>query len=173
MSDLAPEKRVLAARILARLRDVPRHRAALDEAIAAFGESFEREAFLAAAASSDPPELLKAYAIQSGFENLQNHVTGLTREALELAGRLAPGERANAARDLRRLQRAGAISKARCERLIAVQDIRSSLQHADTETAPADLHEAVALLLAELDGFLAGYRRWLGEQLDWLPSQTA
>ena len=156
-----PEQRALALRIAARLRDIPRHRAALVVAMASFGGDFDRDAFVAAAASDDPVELVRAYPIQSGFENLQNHITGLIRDALELAGDIDASERPNAPRDLRRLQRLGAISLVRCDRIIEFQELRGSLQHTYTHIGPLELHAAVLGLLAEVDGFLSDYRRWL------------
>lgn len=159
--NLPDEKRVLVTAIARRLRDMPRHRAALEVAMARFEPNFDLTAFVRAAESFDPDQLLRAYPIQSGFENIQNHITGLTRDALELVGGLAPSERPNAARDLRRLQRLGALSAERCEILIRVQELRSSLQHRYAETGPADLHAAVIDLLGEIDGFLIDFARWI------------
>ena len=76
---IAGEKRVIALRIVTRMRDIPRHESALDLAIAAFGERFDAARFVDAATSTDPAQLLRAYGIQSGFEKLQNHLAGLTR----------------------------------------------------------------------------------------------
>lgn len=165
---LPPEKRVLALRIAARLRDMPRHRAALEVAMGGFGPGFDHDRFVATAASDDPEQLVRAYPIQSGFENIQNHITGLTRDALELVGALATDERPNAPRDLRRLQRLGAISRARCDRIIVLQELRSSLQHTYADTGPEELHAAVVGLVAEFDGFLADYRHWLRSTLSTL-----
>ena len=80
---LAAEKRVIALRIVTRLRDIPRHESTLDIAMAAFGERFEEARFVEAATSTDPAQLLLAYGVQSGFEDLQNHFAGLTRDALD------------------------------------------------------------------------------------------
>lgn len=165
---LAAEKRLVALHIVTRIRDIPRHEAALDLAIAAFGERFDGARFVEVATSTDPAQLLLAYGIQSGFENLQNHLAGLTRDALELVGELSSAEPPNAARDLRRLERLGAVTRARCDAIISVQKLRNGLQHAYAETAPEELHAAVVLLRRELRAFLADYQRWLKTAIDAL-----
>ena len=161
----AGEKRVIALRIVTRMRDIPRHESALDLAIAAFGERFDAARFVESATSTDPAQLLLAYGIQSGFENLQNHLAGLTRDALELVGELSPAEPPNTARDLRRLERLGAVTRARCETVISFQKLRNGLQHAYAESAPEELHAAVVLLRRELRAFLVDYQRWLKSAL--------
>ena len=150
---IAAEKRLIALRIVTRLHDIPQHEATLDLAIAAFGERFDGARFIEAATSTDPVQLLLAYGIQSGFENLQNHVAGLTRDALELVGELPSAEPPNAARDLRQLERLGVISRTRSDNLISFQKLRNGLQHACAETAPEELHTAVVLLRRELHAF--------------------
>lgn len=165
---LAAEKRLIALRIVTRIRDIPRHEATLDLAIAAFGERFDETRFVAAAASTDPAQLLLAYGVQSGFENLQNHLAGLARDALELVGELSPAEPPNAARDLRQLKRLGAVTRTRCDAVISFQKLRNGLQHAYAETAPEELHAAVVLLRRELRAFLVDYQRWLKAAIDAL-----
>lgn len=152
---------VLALRIAARLRDIPRHRAALDLAVAAFGPVPDAASFAAAWRSEEPASLVRAYAVQSGFENLQNHIAGLARDGLELAGEAAPGESANASRDLHRLARLGAVPPDRCARLVDAQRLRNGVQHAYVESTPEDVLRAVQVLLREIGPFLDGYRRWL------------
>ena len=165
---LTAEQRLIALRIVTRMRDIPRHEATLDLAIAAFGERFDEARFVEAAVSKDPAQLLLVYGVQSGFENLQNHLAGLARAALELVGELSTAEPPNTARDLRRLERLGVITRARCDTVISFQRLRNGLQHEYAETAPEELHAAVVLLRGEFRGFLSDYQRWLKSVIDAL-----
>lgn len=158
-------RRILALRIAARLRDIPRHQAALDVAVAAFDEPFSAGVLTATMAASEPDVLLRAYTVQAGFENLQNHLAGLARDGLELAGELDPAEPAATPRDFHRLMRLGVIGQATCDELIAAQRLRNVIQHAYGEIDPVALHNAVVMQQAEVGPFLDRYRRWLRSTL--------
>lgn len=154
-------RQILAVRIAERLRDIPRHQAALDLAIGAFDGSFSVDAVERAMSSPEPSRLLLAYGVQSGFENLQNHIAGLARDGLEITGEIAATEPASTPRDLHHLARLGVITPKTCERLIVSQRLRNMLQHAYGELNPVDLHRAVVTLQSEVGPFILRYRHWL------------
>lgn len=151
--------------ILRRLEDLPRQYAALENAMASFGDDFDRDAFAVAFESADDLDAYnRVQAIEQGFTRLQNYVVELAAAGAELAG-LRGKARAHARRDLELLRDAGMLSGAACERLVQLQAIRNLVQHAYAELDAGQLHEAVQVLDAELPAFARAYRRWIDRYL--------
>jgi hypothetical protein len=104
-------KRVLRRKILSRLRDMGRYRPALQEAQAEFGD-FDLEEFTKASSSNDPGPLNRVAAVERHVDLLYNYMIEVAAFALELADERNEDEKPNAPRDLRRLERSGALTKA-------------------------------------------------------------
>ncbi len=155
------DTRRLKQRIVARLDDMPRHLRALRAAQSAFGEDFDRDAFIAAATSSEPDPLNQVHAVERGLDLLDNYLVELTYFGLQLAGLREADEPANSPRDLRRLRDAGVIGRAQADRLIEVVRTRADMVHEYAELDAAKTHRAVEVLVAELPSFARAYVTWV------------
>lgn len=130
--------------------------------MASFEGDFDLELFAAAAASDDPEELVRAYAVERPFELLDNYVIELAGAGLVEAGVYEPGSAPSSGiAILRDLRDAGVISAERCTRLERIHRVRSELQHAYPGIRAHSVHEAAHLLVAELPGFVRDYQGWL------------
>lgn len=144
-----------------RLAEIPLHLDALREAVSEIGEEFAVQELRAIYTEGTAEGLNRALTVERGFEVLHNYMVELVKYGLILGGQRTEGESLDAPRDLRRARDAEMISPKRCERLIRMQRIRNLLQHEYADATPEEVHEAVALLLTELPGFMDDYARWL------------
>lgn len=151
-----PASQRLTREIHVRLADLPRHLTALKEAMAGFGEDFGLEPFTAAFASEDPEELNRVKAVEQGFQQLFAYIAELAQ--LGLARTDLRGGKGGA---FEKLRDAGVISKERCARLVRINEIRNDVAHFYVHAEAKDVHEGALLLVEEIGGFLADYRRWL------------
>jgi len=151
----------LPREIAERLRDLRLHWDTLEWAVAQIGESFGRDAFVAAVTSGDPAERASVFAVERGFEVLVNTMNQLAQAGLVQAGIRERAETFSANAAYRDLRDQGVISAGRCDRLIELNRTRNDLQH-DYPLVRADrLHDAVSVLRSEFGPFLRDYSRWL------------
>jgi uncharacterized protein YutE (UPF0331/DUF86 family) len=151
----------LKRKVLERLTDVTRHYRALEAAMAAFGEGFERDRFRHAAASEDPTELNQVKAVERGLDQLFNYIAELTALGLELAELRAPDDEPSARGDLRKLREIEVIDERLHNRLTRVAGLRNRMVHDYVGVAALDVHEAVRVLHAALPRFVGAYQGWL------------
>lgn len=148
--------------VLVRLADLQRHFGALRHAMSGFGDDFDLEPYELAAASDDPVELARVYAVERPFELLDNYVIELGSAGLVAAGVYQPGsEPTSGIAILRALRDQGVISAERCTRLERIHRARTDVQHEYPDVRAHNLHEAAHLLVAELPGFVGDYQTWL------------
>jgi uncharacterized protein YutE (UPF0331/DUF86 family) len=143
-----------------RLGDVPRHYKALGYALEQFADA---EAYAAAATSTDPRELARAYAVERPFELLENYVVELTHRGLVAAGVVAAGETTTGRANLRLLAGEGVITKALADRLIRVHDLRNQLVHEYPDVKAHRLYDAALDLPELVRQFVRRYLEWLAD----------
>jgi hypothetical protein len=112
--------------IRSRLADTPRHDKALGYALATFAD---RADYVAAASSSDPGELTRAYAVERPFELLENYIVELARAGLEEARVMDDATGMTGRQLLRVLADERVISRSLRERLIEIHDVGNQLAH--------------------------------------------
>ena len=154
-------QKVLRLKILERFKDLPRHLAAREAAVAKFGDDFDREEFAAAVNSSDPDLLNQAKAVERGFEQIFNYIAELNAQGLELAMLREHEEDPNARKDIDRLVDIGVVSSERGGRLEQVRELRMLMTHEYPGLRAGQIHEGVTLLVAEWPGYRRDYERWL------------
>lgn len=158
-------ERRLPREIAERLRDLRLHWDTLEWAIAQLGDDAQREAFVAAATSTDPADRASVFAIERGFEVLVNTMNQLAHAAVVETGVREHGEVLSANAAYRDLRQQGVISVARCDRLIELNRTRNDLQH-DYPLVRADrLYDAITVLRSEFGSFVRDYARWLQEKV--------
>jgi hypothetical protein len=145
------------------LDDFPRQYAALENAMAAFGDNFDLQAFKSA---FDTTENMDAYnrvqAVERGMGRVQNYVAYLAEASVNLAGlerANTQGSRAEAA--FHALRAAKVIDANLCRRLIRAQGARSRVEHSYVRAPAGDVHRATELVHAAARDFLAAYRPWI------------
>jgi uncharacterized protein YutE (UPF0331/DUF86 family) len=143
-----------------RLADIPRHYKALGYAL----EQLEgEEEYVAAATSTDPRELARAYAVERPFELLENYVIELARRGLVESGAIAAADSTTGREDLRSLAKSGVITKSLRDRLIALHDLRNQLLHDYPDVKAHRLYAAATALPPLVREFMTRYLRWLAE----------
>lgn len=156
--------------IVRHLEDFPRQYAALETAMAAFGEDFDLKRFKDA---FDTTEDLEAYnrvqAVERALSRVQNFVASLADSGMKLAGLprppLAPdGSRAQQVFEA--LRDAEVIGDGLCRRLTRAQKARSTIEHTYVETAAGDVHRAAELVHATAREFIVAYRGWIAPLLE-------
>jgi uncharacterized protein YutE (UPF0331/DUF86 family) len=146
--------------IRTRLADVPRHYKALGYAL----EQFENEAaYVAAATSTDPRELARAYAVERPFELLENYVIELAHRGLVESGAIAAADSTTGREDLRSLAASGVITKTLRDRLVELHELRNQLVHEYPDVKAHRLYAAAAALLPLVREFMARYLTWLAD----------
>jgi hypothetical protein len=150
------------------LREIPGAREQLLVAMEGFGPGFPREAFLAAAGSSDAGERNRVAVIERQYEVLLNFLHELAARGLAEGQRLglvdkAPGN------PWERLAGLGVVSDISAQRLQEAREMRDALGHAYPPANWKSLHEGVLVLVEELDRFIDRFARWAGEA-EILPS---
>ena len=125
-----------------RLVDTHRHVRALEHAAAGFGDDFDLNLFESAWRSDDPVELIRAYAVQAGYQNVINACVKIAQELAELQGWTARGVEPTSVEALKVLHERGVISGATRGALKEAQERRSDIQHDDANVVAAEIHAA-------------------------------
>ncbi len=141
------DPRLLEASVKKRLTDVQRHLAALEAAVAGFGDEFDAGAFESSWRSDQPSELHRAYVVQAGFENVINTVITAARELCELKGWVAGHTEPSSVETLKLLHENGVVDARVRWQLLRVQELRTKVQHDYANTDAGAVREAVVLVL--------------------------
>jgi hypothetical protein len=156
---------VLDASLKRRLIDTRRHTRALEHAAAEFGGDFDLDSFEAAWRSEEPAQLLRAYAVQAGYENVINGCIKIAQELAELEGWSASGVEPSSVEALRLLQQNGVVTGKTRRALANAQERRSDVQHDYVNVGARELHAAAneliehaPLLLQDVAGVLRNRR---------------
>ena len=171
MAGATPRKAELARwrrEIVEHLADFPRQYAALETAMAAFGDEFELAAFRQAyETATDMEAYNRAQTVERALARVQNYVADLSIGGVKLA-RLKPAESRNegaAQRAFVTLAGEGVISKALCNRLKRAQKARTLIEHSYVQVPAGNVHGAAELIHEAARDFVGPYRAWIEEYL--------
>ncbi len=149
--------------VVRHLEDFPRQYAALESAMAAFGEDFDLQAFKRAFETRDDMEAYNGVqALERAVGRVQNFVAELAVAGSRLAdlSRLADAG-SPAQRAFEELREAGVIDARLGRRLTRAQRARSAIEHSYLQTSAGDVHRAATLVHESARDFIGPYRRWI------------
>jgi hypothetical protein len=156
--------------IVRHLEDFPRQYAALESAMAAFGDDFDlqqfKEAFNTAA---DMEAYNRVQAVERAVGRVQNFVAVLAEAAMKLAQlSLPPIEEggSEAQQGFEALHGAGVIDRSLCRRVTRAQKARTMIEHSYVQTPAGDVHRAAELVHRTALEFIGPYRKWVEPYLE-------
>ncbi len=166
------ELRRLARDIVSHLEDFPRQYAALETAMAAFGDDFNLGQFKTAFETSEDLEAYnRAQALERAVGRVQNYVADLAQAGANLArlpgGALGSGG-SPAGQAFEALRDAKVINAALCRQLVRAQKARSSIEHTCVQIPAGDVHRAARLIHVAAGDFIGPYRAWVEPYLESL-----
>jgi uncharacterized protein YutE (UPF0331/DUF86 family) len=146
------------------MADFPRQHAALEAAMAAFGEDFELARFKAAyETKTDMDAYNRVQAVERALGRVQNYVADLSIAGVKLAGLELTGadHQALAQRAFTTLRDAKVIGAELCRRLVRAQKARTMIEHSYVEVPAGNTHRAAELVHESARDFIARYRAWI------------
>src|SRR6185436_18820101 len=146
------------------LAKLPREFRALENAMAAFGESFELDAFKRAFESDDDLDVYnRAQAVERAVGRVQNFMTDLAEAGALLAELPIPdGEHgSSAARAFASLRAGGVIVDELCAQLVDGQRKRTRIEHAYLDLTAGEVHSAARLVHDTAQRFVPCFRDWI------------
>lgn len=149
------------------LEDFPRQYAALENAMAEFGEPFDRQRFkVAFESTTDMNAYNRAQAVERALGRVQNYVAQLSITGVKLAElRPAKSKESEAAKAFGALREAGVISGELCRKLRRSQKARTMIEHSYVKVPAGRVHEAAQLVIAGAREFIGPYRDWVEQYL--------
>jgi hypothetical protein len=157
-------------RIVGHLEDFPRQVAALESAMAEFGEDFDLARFKEAYnAVDDPMTYNRAQSLERAIGRVQNYMTDLTIDGVRLVGLPIGGHTGGDSRArpyFVALREQKVIDANVCQRLEDGQKARSRLEHEYLGMSAGDVHRAAMTVSKTADDFIAPYRAWIEPFLD-------
>jgi uncharacterized protein YutE (UPF0331/DUF86 family) len=155
--------------IVRHLEDFPRQYAALETAMAAFGDDFDLARFKRA---FDTTEDMEAYnrvqAVERALARVQNFVAELAGAGVNLAELPRPriaDEGSHARQAFEALRDAKVIDGGLCRRLTRAQKARALIEHSYIQTPAGDVHRAAELVHDTARDFIGPYRAWIADRL--------
>jgi uncharacterized protein YutE (UPF0331/DUF86 family) len=161
--------RRLQRQIVRHLEEFPRQYAALETAMAAFGEDFDLASFKRAFNTREDMEAYnRVQAVERALARVQNFVAELSDAGVSLAELPRPriaedGSRAQQAFEA--LRAANVIHGGLCRRLTRAQKARTTIEHSYVQTQAGDVHRAAELVHDAARDFIGAYRAWIEDQL--------
>jgi len=155
--------------VIGHLKDFPRQYAALENAMNAFGDDFELQAFKAAFDTTDDMETYnRVQAVERAVGRVQNYVGDLAEAGVKLAELARPplqdqGSRAEQAFEA--LRDASVINGNLCRRLVRAQGARRRLEHSYIQIKAGDVHRATELVHETAHEFIQVYRWWIEQYI--------
>jgi uncharacterized protein YutE (UPF0331/DUF86 family) len=146
------------------LEDFPRQYAALERAMAAFGDDFDLVEFKRAFNTMDDMDgYNRVQAVERALGRVQNFVADLAGAGVKLAQlpRVSGAQGSSAHQAFAALREAGVIDGELCRRLIRAQDARSMIEHGYIETSAGRVHQAAELVRESSRNFIGRYRIWV------------
>ncbi len=155
--------------IVRHLEDFPRQYAALESAMAVFGENFDLRTFKEAFDTvSDMEAYNRVQAVERALGRVQNFVADLAVAGMKLARLELPASEAHAsetARAFMALRDARVIDATLCRRLTRAQIARTTVEHGYIQTSAGDVHRAAQLVAEAARDFIGRYRTWVEPHL--------
>jgi uncharacterized protein YutE (UPF0331/DUF86 family) len=151
--------------VVRHLEDLPRQYAALENAMAAFGEDFDLRQFKAAYTTTEDMDAYnRVQAVERAVERVQNYVGELADAGAKLAGLPRPPQESggsHAQQAFEALRDAGVIGKGLCRELLRAQAARTRIEHSYVQTPAGDVHRAATLVRDAARDFISSYRAWI------------
>jgi uncharacterized protein YutE (UPF0331/DUF86 family) len=155
--------------VVHRLEDFPRQYAALETAMAAFGEDFDQRLFKESFDTlSDMEAYNRVQAVERAVGRVHNYVAELADAGVKLAQLHHPPMRADgsaAQQSFESLRDAEVIDAALCRRLARAQKARSAIEHSYIRVNAGDVHRAALLIQQAAHDFIGPYRNWIAVYL--------
>jgi 7-keto-8-aminopelargonate synthetase-like enzyme len=151
--------------IVRHLEDLPRQYAALENAMAAFGEDFDLQQFRSAYSTThDMDAYNRVQAVERAIGRVQNYVADLADAGAKLAGLPRPAAESGgsqAQQAFEALRDAGVIGRGLCRELVRAQTARTRIEHSYVQTPSGDVHRAATLVRDAARDFVGAYRTWI------------
>ncbi len=150
--------------IVRHLEDFPRQYAALESAMAAFGEDFDLQSFKEAFNTTEDMQAYnRVQALERAAGRVQNFVAKLADAGVGLAGLPRPSVKdgSSAQQAFEALRDAKVIDGGLCQRLVRAQRARSLIEHSYLQTPAGDVHRAASLVHESARSFIGAYRAWV------------
>jgi hypothetical protein len=151
--------------VVRHLEDLPRQYAALENAMATFGEDFDLQLFKAAYNTTEDMDAYnRVQAVERAMARVQNYVGELADAGTKLAGLPRPpmesgGSQAQQAFEA--LRDGTVISKRLCRKLVQAQAARTRIEHSYVQAPAGDVHRAATLARDAAREFTSSYRPWI------------
>lgn len=173
MADAEPRKVGLKRwrrEVVRHLEDFSRQYAALESAMATFGDDFDVRRFKEAFETTRDMEAYnRVQAVERALGRVQSFVAALADAGASLA-RLPPppiGEDGSTAQQaFEALRDAGVIDRGLCRRLARAQEARSMIEHSYIQVRAGDVHRAAELVHEAARSFIGPYRGWIEPYLE-------
>jgi hypothetical protein len=143
-----------------RLERILRHRNALLQSMAFFGDDFDLKRFVAAYESGDPATINSATAVEGNLGHIVNWLKQIADFGYHELLRLDRIEKSGG-RPIDGLVEAEILSPSDRDRLAQLVQVRNRLQHDYPEVTPEEIHDASLRTLELLPGLLGRYGRLL------------
>jgi hypothetical protein len=150
--------------IVRHLEDLPRQYAALEHAMASFGEDFDLQQFKAAYNTDEDMDAYnRVQAVERALGRVQNYVGELAEAGVKLAGLPRPAETHRSPTEIafEAMRDAKVISTSLCRRLVQAQNARTRIEHSYVQTPAGDVHRAAVLVRDTARDFIGSYRDWI------------
>jgi uncharacterized protein YutE (UPF0331/DUF86 family) len=154
--------------IVRHLEDFPRQYAALERAMAAFGDDFDLRQFKEAFDTMDDMDAYnRVQAVERSLGRVQNFVSDLAQAGVKLAQlpRIPDAQGSTANQAFAALRQARVIDGELCRRLTRAQDARSMIEHSYIHTPAGKVHQAAELIHDTSRDFIGHYRTWIEPHL--------
>jgi len=152
--------------VVRHLEDFPRQYAALETAMAAFGDDFDLRPFKEAFNTATDMEAYNhVQALERAVGRVQNFVAQLAQAGAKLADLSSEGHGPDAQRAFEALRDAGVIDRSLCRRLTRAQNARSRIEHSYVGVNAGDVHRAANLVHGAARDFIGPYRAWVESYL--------
>jgi hypothetical protein len=159
----------LERRIVARIDDFPRQHAALESAMAAFGDEFDLARFKRAFETSEDIEAYNdVQAVERAIGRVQGYVAEMAMDGVRLVGLPsdpAGGEGFRATHAFEALRDAKLIDAGLCRRLARAQKGRSQIEHEYPGLRAGRVHDAAILIRETSLEFFTRFRAWIEPHL--------
>jgi len=155
--------------IIRHLEDFPRQYAALEAAMAMFGDDFDQQLFKDAFDTlTDMEAYNRVQAVERAVGRVHNYVADLADAGVKLAQLSRPPMREQgspAQQSFEALRDAGVIDAALCRRLARAQKARSTIEHSYIRVSAGDVHRSALLIHQAARDFIGPYRDWIADYL--------
>lgn len=164
------DRQRLIRRIVGYLEDFPRQVAALESAMAEFGEDFDLGRFKDAYdAVDDSRTYNRVQSVERAVGRVQNYLTDLSVDGVRLVG-LPVGGHADGDSKAKpyfdALREEKIVDADVCRRLEDGQKARSRLEHEYLGMPAGDVHRAAATIGKTANDFIGPFRAWIEPYLD-------